>query len=91
MNRLPGGYPPCNVAETQSKLDAKVDHLSYAVQELRQSASSDCVSYKKTEPGDSFITESLTAVKQKHDELSRTVQICAAMPVARRQHRQHQQ
>ena len=74
MNRLPGGYPPCNVAETQSKLDAKVDHLSYAVQELRQSASSDCVSYKKTEPGDSFITESLTAVKQKLDELSRTVQ-----------------
>ena len=69
-----GRYPPCNVAETQSKLDAKVDHLSYAVQELRQCASSDCVSYKKTEPGDSFITESLTAVKQKLDELSRTVQ-----------------
>ena len=79
MYRLPGGYATesiniCNVVETQSKLDARVDHLSYAVQELRQSASSDCVSYKKTEPGDSFIIESFTAVKQKLDKLSRTVQ-----------------
>ena len=59
MNRLPGGYAPesiniCNVAETQSKLDARVDHLSYAVQELQQSASSDCVSNKKTEPRDFY-------------------------------------